>query len=1281
MMYRKYLILLLFLSCLLSYGYEGYSQCAPRAACNADDPEIPALCFEPSVARVGSVNVSYSNVSQLVFSRTVLARLFPVFPPQEFYLSRIEVVGVENLPAGLNIEIKSNNPEDGAQGLIGDMGNLTPLDSQTPIFACFSVTGTPRRATTTPDSVYFVLNYFLKQLDPNTDEPMGPELPPLPGTQGIKVAYKVPIDEAVAGLTVNAGPDLEVLCGQPAQLKARASKPGVTYSWRPTTGLDDPSSPTPIATPAVTTTYTVTVSDGIETAQDEVTVFIRPESFNANIILQDSVFNAEPFDIRAVNLTFSPQAEFVWIFGDGNERTTTFAERIVTHTYQTCQNYTLTIVIRRPGAPCGDTLRKNIQCTLATLTVDAGQDQTTTCGSPLPIRLNAVANMPNTTFQWEPTTGLNNPNIPNPIVTNLARTTTYTVTARNGNQVARDEVTIFVNRANFRVNFTANPTNIPNPPYTTQFINTTPPLQMEFFWDFGDGNTSTQTNPSHTYQNPGTYTVRLIARRQGTQCEDTLIRANYIVCGSGSTGPLTVNAGPDIRIPCGAPRGAQLNATANKAGTVFSWQPTTGLNNPNIANPVANIYTTTTYVVTARNGNEIARDTVTVIVEKANFRVNFVGTPTELTQAPYTVQFTNLTPPNPGVQFEYLWDFGDGNTSTQNNPSHTYQAPGRYTVRLIVRQAGTPCADTLTRAEYIRVIQSRLTVNAGPDRVTQCGTPVALQATANKPNSTFSWVPTTGLNDPNIPNPTATLSATTTYIVTATNGNEVARDTIVIRVTPARYMLNFTANPTTLNARPFNVTFQNSTSTPGLNYLWDYGDGNRTQNNNPTHTYTYQNNGVYTVMLIGNRPNTQCFDTLVRNSYIRINDGTGMPLQVYAGNDLSTSCGSPIQLRATANKSGATFRWEPGTFLNNPNIATPIATPDRTITYVVIAQLGNEIARDTITVTVTPANFPVSFDATPTFMNAPPFNVQFTNTTPNAANYQFEWDFGDGQTSTQQSPRHTYASPGRYTVTLKATLKNTNCSVTFSRPNYIVCEDGQQRLRVSAGPDATINCGESYTISTNITPLTPEVRISWSPATGLNDATIQNPVASPRVTTAYTVTVQKGTEVARDTIVINVKPIPAPTISENAGVLTASTINVRYQWYREGVIINGATARSYTPTTAGNYTVEITDSKDCRAISAPYNFTPTGWDNATFSGFIKIYPNPTQGVLWVESENSGVYAIECVNLLGRVMQADKIEVSLKTPYSYSVEQLPNGFYWLCLTDSSGKRFSVKFFKE
>ncbi|MCS6904095.1 MAG: PKD domain-containing protein [Bacteroidia bacterium] len=546
-------------------------------------------------------------------------------------------------------------------------------------------------------------------------------------------------------------------------------------------------------------------------------------------------------------------------------------------------------------------------------------------------------------------------------------------------------------------------------------------------------------------------------------------------------------------------------------------------------------------------------------------------------------------------------------------------------------------------------------------------------------------MPATGLSDPNIPNPIASPSRTTTYVVTARNGNEIARDTIIIRVLPARYGLNFTATPTTLNARPFTVTFQNTTPPQGvnsLNYIWDYGDGNRSQNNNPTHTYTYQSNGVYTVMLIGYRANTECYDTLTRNSYIRINDGTATPLQVFAGSDVSTSCGSPLQLRATTNKPNATFRWEPATFLNNPNISNPITTPDRTITYTVTAQLNNEIARDTITVTVTPANFPVSFDATPTFLTTPPFVVQFNNTTPNPNNYNFEWDFGDGKTSNLVNPRHTYTNTGTYTVTLKATLKNTNCSVTFTRPNYIVCENNAQPLRVNAGPDATIKCGESYTIVTTITPLTSDVRISWSPTTGLNDANIQNPVASPRSTTTYTVTVRKGTEVAHDTITINVIPIPAPIITESGGVLTASTVDVQYQWYREGVPINGATARSYTPSTAGNYTVEITDAKGCRAVSAPYNFTPTAWDTKDIlKQTIKVYPNPTTNILWIESFNNDSYLLQCIDVLGRILKEETIILRTDTPSAISMEELPAGVYWIVLRDSVDTHYITKVVKK
>jgi PKD repeat protein len=136
-------------------------------------------------------------------------------------------------------------------------------------------------------------------------------------------------------------------------------------------------------------------------------------------------------------------------------------------------------------------------------------------------------------------------------------------------------------------------------------------------WDFGDGNTSTAQNPSHTYDTPGTYTVSLTATNSFGS--DTVDKVDYI----------TVNTPPP--------------------------PPT----------------------------------------------ADFSGTPT-LGDAPLSVSFTDLST---GAPTSWSWDFGDGNTSTAQNPSHTYANSGAYTVSLTVSNGGG--SDTVDKVDYI-------TVNAPP---------------------------------------------------------------------------------------------------------------------------------------------------------------------------------------------------------------------------------------------------------------------------------------------------------------------------------------------------------------------------------------------------------------------------------------------------------------------------------------------------------------------------------------------------------------------------------------
>ncbi|MFM7902000.1 MAG: PKD domain-containing protein, partial [Bacteroidota bacterium] len=123
--------------------------------------------------------------------------------------------------------------------------------------------------------------------------------------------------------------------------------------------------------------------------------------------------------------------------------------------------------------------------------------------------------------------------------------------------------------------------------------------------------------------------------------------------------------------------------------TTYSWSPSAGLSDPNIANPTANPLTTTTFVVTAANGSCTATDSVTITVLPQIIPSFVPDTVQGFT--PFTVNFNNTSS---GAN-TYNWAFGDGNTSTDQNPTHVYETMGEYTVLLTVTNA-LGCSDTVS---------------------------------------------------------------------------------------------------------------------------------------------------------------------------------------------------------------------------------------------------------------------------------------------------------------------------------------------------------------------------------------------------------------------------------------------------------------------------------------------------------------------------------------------------------------------------------------------------------
>lgn len=212
------------------------------------------------------------------------------------------------------------------------------------------------------------------------------------------------------------------------------------------------------------------------------------------------------------------------------------------------------------------------------------------------------------------------------------------------------------------------------------FIDTSTNNPATWFWDFGDGNSSNMQSPGHSYSAPGTYTVCLIVSS---------------ICGSDTSCQ-------SITVTCTAPT-AGFNYTDNdlsvsfgdiSAGNPTSWTWDFGDGNTSTQQMTNHIYASPgTYNVCLMVSNPCGRDTFcqNVTVTCPVPISSFVMTPTFM-----TVDFTDFSSNSAN---SWSWDFGDGNTSVLQNPSHTYTVEGTYTICLTASSmcgTGTTSCDSVT---------------------------------------------------------------------------------------------------------------------------------------------------------------------------------------------------------------------------------------------------------------------------------------------------------------------------------------------------------------------------------------------------------------------------------------------------------------------------------------------------------------------------------------------------------------------------------------------------------
>ena len=234
------------------------------------------------------------------------------------------------------------------------------------------------------------------------------------------------------------------------------------------------------------------------------------------------------------------------------------------------------------------------------------------------------------------------------------------------------------------------------------------------------------------------------------------------------TNDLTLNLEGQLSI-C---QGSSMTWSGSSNATEFSWSPTTGLNNPNILLPTASPAQTTAYTVTATRGACQTQASWTLTVNPTP--IASAGQDTTICYG-QSVQLNGSASANGGTSanggsgtFTYSWSpTTDLNNSTIAGP--VVESPD-HTVTYTLSVTDLNGCTSLDRAIVTINVTPPAKLSAGDDTTALTGEPIQLNAidVNNSDFTSYAWTPATGLSNPDIANPVATLDASTTYSITAT---------------------------------------------------------------------------------------------------------------------------------------------------------------------------------------------------------------------------------------------------------------------------------------------------------------------------------------------------------------------------------------------------------------------------------------------------------------------------------------------------------------------------------
>ncbi|MDP9190341.1 MAG: PKD domain-containing protein [Acidobacteriota bacterium] len=533
------------------------------------------------------------------------------------------------------------------------------------------------------------------------------------------------------------------------------------------------------------------------------------------------------------------------------------------------------------------------------------------------------------------------------------------------------------------------------------------------FWDFGDGTTSTEENPSHTFPATDEYIVRLTATNEiGSSTYETTVT---VLAKSGGTPPIASNFSWTPEKPV---IGQLVSFTDKSTGTItrWRWNFADGSEPSYDPNPTHVFHNWGQKNVELWVSNQYGRKGILLFIQV----LSNTGPPlADFDFTPFAVrvgQTVTFTDTSAGAS-SWLWDFGEGNaTSVLQNPTHVYQTAGQKAVTLKVTNAfGT---DSVTKFFACHAEENDLESRfSWTPPSPEAGEPVQFIDLSTGTPDRWSWVISDGTQS-NQRNLTHTFATPGEYGVSlrVDKGAQTHILLQIVRVGETTGPIpDFTWTPGT--PKPGQTVKFTNLSSDATSYSWTFGDGSSSNAVDPEHKFATEK--TYRVTLTARNSSGQ--ESSITKE-ITVSTVPIVPIANFSARPNPASVNTTVKFTDTSTGNPAAWDWDFGYSNQKSSEQHPTHAFPFEGTFLVRLTVSNSAGTSTpITLPVVVKNQLLKPEPDFTWTPDPALAavpVTFTDKSTNSPK-GWSWTFGDGGTDSGSSAQHTYATPGNYPVTLR----------------------------------------------------------------------------------------------------------------------------------------------------------------------------------------------------------------------------------------------------------------------